>query len=67
MFKVYIEQKKQERWWVPLLAKMTVSPSRIISYKNKKKQLWDFTILFLAIMNSLIVPVELAFDPELVR
>jgi hypothetical protein len=67
MFKVYIEQKKQERWWVPLLAKMTVSPSKIISYKNKKKQLWDFTILFLAIMNSLIVPVELAFDPELVR
>ena len=36
-----------------------IIPERfIISYKTRFKQNWDFVILFLAVYNSIMIPIE---------
>jgi hypothetical protein len=37
----------------------------MISSKSKFKQIWDFLIVTLAIFNSIIVPIDIAFHPKL--
>ena len=39
----------------------------IISYKNQTKINWDIFILLLAFQNSLLIPVEMAFDPPFTK
>jgi len=46
---------------------MLLSPEKIISVKNHHKRNWDYTILALAIINSLIVPLELSFEPDFTK
>ena len=43
------------------LDKMVVPEKYIISYKNKKKENWDYFVLVLAFQNSLNIPIDLAF------
>jgi hypothetical protein len=39
----------------------------LISYKSGTKDLWDKFILILAIQNSFIIPIDLAFKPEFTK
>ena len=36
----------------------------IISYRNPKKEQWDIFILLMAVQNSFMVPIDIAFAPE---
>jgi len=36
----------------------------IISMKNPMKEKWDFFILLLAFQNSLVIPIDMSFEPE---
>ena len=42
---------------------MQLDQKRIISFRNHFKEKWDFLVLLLAIQNSLIIPLDLAFHP----
>jgi hypothetical protein len=46
-----------------LVEKMQLDQKRIISFRNHFKEKWDFLVLLLAIQNSLIIPLDLAFHP----
>jgi len=34
-----------------------------ISYKNKIKEKWDILIIFFAISNSFLIPIQIVFEP----
>ena len=55
-----------EDTWNMFLIKITkifvASEKRIISYKNVFKEAWDVFIIILAIYNSLVIPLEMAFE-----
>lgn len=40
---------------------------RIISYKNKVKEKWDILVILMAILNSILIPISMAFNPEQLR
>ena len=50
-----------------VLGKTLISEKYIVSYKNKTKQKWDIFILGLAFQNSLLIPLDLAFEPEFTK
>ena len=50
-----------------MLGKTLISERYIVSYKNKTKQKWDIFILGLAFQNSLLIPIDLAFEPEFTK
>ena len=50
-----------------VLGKTLISEKYIVSYKNKTKQKWDIFILGLAFQNSLLIPIDLAFEPEFTK
>jgi hypothetical protein len=53
---------------VKSLKEALVIPEKyIISYKNQTKINWDIFILLLAFQNSLLIPVEMAFDPPFTK
>jgi len=63
-----IDQKKAmnkmgycKRYCFQVFHNFKLSESKIISYKSTGKEVWDFFILFLAIINSIFVPLELSF------
>jgi len=39
----------------------------VISYKSKFKKVWDLTVVFLAIYNSLTIPFDQAFKPPILK
>ena len=39
----------------------------MISYKNKLKKTWDMGVLLLAVFNSLQVPFEQSYHPEILQ
>lgn len=49
---------------VKYIQKTIIPKKYIISYKHEKKQNWDVFILLLALQNSLLVPIQLAFKPD---
>jgi hypothetical protein len=55
--------KKIQMQFKRLLYWTTISEKFIYSYRDTRKQRWDFFILVLAFQNSLIIPVQLAFEP----
>jgi len=58
--------KETGSYWAKLmffLSKYKLHPNKIISHKNKIKASWDIMILVLAVFNSLMVPLELSFEP----
>lgn len=40
-----------------------VSEDHIISFRDPRKEAWDILVLLLAIANSLLIPLEIAFKP----
>jgi hypothetical protein len=39
-----------------------IDESRIISFRNKKKEKWDVFMIILAMINSFFIPLEMNFD-----
>lgn len=46
-----------------LIQKILLPERYIISFKNKRKEQWDYFVLILAFQNSLCIPIDLAFQP----
>jgi len=40
-----------------------INRSMMISFKNKKKEQWDMLILVLAVQNSMLIPIDMSFEP----
>ena len=38
-----------------------------VSYKSKSKKIWDFSVLLVAIFNSLVIPFEQAFKAKIFK
>lgn len=60
---VSIKHKKTWKTFVKNKMSKLVSKKWIISHKNKKKQVWDLMILFFATLNTIFVPLMIAFEP----
>ena len=41
---------------------IVIDESRIISFRNKKKEKWDVLMIILAMINSFFIPLEMNFD-----
>lgn len=46
-----------------LLDKLNVNEKYIISHRNPRKKQWDLFVLLLSFQNSIITPLDLAFNP----
>ena len=36
----------------------------VVSPQNKYRQWWDYIVMFLAIYNCFLLPIEIAYEPE---
>lgn len=50
-------------WKNKYIDKLKLNSRYIISYKNPRKEQWDLFVLILAIQNSIMIPVDMAFNP----
>ena len=56
------------KYWVQrFLVRFSIPRQKIVSYTNIYRNYWDRYILFLAILNSISVPVQLSFEPPALR
>ena len=53
--------------WTKCLEKILMPEKWIISFKAERKENWDLFVLLLAFQNSLLIPIDLAFNPEFTR
>ena len=53
-----------KKYWNKFKKNIKVPEKYIISYKNNYKERWDIFVLLLALQNSFIIPLDLAFEPK---